>query len=77
MKRTRNYKNSNSYQLEPYEERAVMAYLHGTLGLSALAETLGYNKRSSQSAINLVAGLCRQWVGEGKLVIKEANNEQA
>lgn len=63
-------RSNRQFNLKPEEKLAIVQYLKGELGLTDLAEALGYNRKSPQPAANLVAAICRQWVYESKLEIK-------
>lgn len=59
------------YELPPDQQDAVVAYLKGALTLSGLSVILGHKAKSPQAAVNTVAGVCRQWVMQGKLTFEK------
>lgn len=64
MKRLTHY----SYIITPAQEQAVAGYLRGEVGVRELARIM---ERGNASTLAAVAGVCRQWVQEGKLMFEE------
>lgn len=63
-----NMKRTVAYILKDEEEKAIIDYLKGEINSRELGSAL---KISHQQALNMLGGVCRQWVQLGKLQFGE------
>lgn len=61
-------KRTVAYILKHEEEKAVIDYLQGNITSRELGAALNV---THQHALNMLGGVCRQWVQQGKLQLNK------